>query len=44
MIPIRRFIWANRKQDFESGKSYSVYDLSESIIQDGGGGVLHRFI
>ena len=27
MILIHRFIWANRKQDFESGGSYSVYDF-----------------
>ena len=45
MILIHRFIRANRKQDCESGGLYSVYDfLSESIIQDGGDGVLHRFV
>ena len=44
MILIHRFIWANRKHDFESGGSYSVYDFSESIIQDGGEGMQHRFI
>ena len=28
MILIHGFIWANRKQDFESGGSYTVYDFN----------------
>ena len=53
MILLHRFIWENRKQDFELGGSYFLNDfkwfkwffmiLSESIIQDGRDGVLHRF-
>ena len=40
MVLIHSFILANRKQDLESGGSYSVYDLNESVIQDGGDGML----